>query len=73
MLLSESSSSSWEELGAAEVPVAFEVEEVVEVACGMIEDVVVEIKLVDVAEVVESVVVDVDSILDDVYQLKLID
>lgn len=57
-----SSSSSWEESEAAGVPVAVEAEEVAEVACDVDEDKVVEIELVDVAEVVEVVVVDGNTV-----------
>jgi hypothetical protein len=61
-----------EELEAAEVSVFVAAEEVLEVACGVTEDRVVEIELVDVAEVVESIVVDVDSVFDHVCQLRFI-
>lgn len=57
-----SSSSSWDESEAAAVPVAVEAEEVTEVADGVAEDKVVEIELVDVAEVDEVVVVDGNTV-----------
>lgn len=63
ILVPESSSSSSEEDSeAAAVPVAVEAEEAAEVACVVAEDRVVEIELVDVAEVDEVVVVDGNTV-----------